>query len=99
MTNVPMIDVERSDDPPFSRQYAGVQYRGHAQRRAKYTPIRTRRQPPCDECFALQHETGGDYGSRAVARVRRVLSTGELIDLCTRHAATWKARDTKEKAL
>jgi hypothetical protein len=96
--NVPMVHVVKPEPgPPLSAQYAGVEWLSHSANPATYKPIRLRRPPACDECFALQHETGGAFGTRAPAKHRRTLRNGRLMDLCNRHANAWRERDDREK--
>ena len=66
--------------------------------RAAWVPVKLKRPLPCVECFQLQHETGGACGPRADARQRRIAHhasgyTSSVL-LCTRHADTWRAKDT-----
>lgn len=49
----------------------------------------------CDECFALQHETGG-ASTRQRAHHQRVLRGGAKLLLCTEHAELWQARDRED---
>lgn len=87
----------------MSAAHAGVEWRGHSALRARYTPLRALRLPPCDECSALQHETRGAYGARARAKYTRTLThrgaPTKPLRLCTQHAQVWRTRDTADNAL
>lgn len=67
--------------------------------RVSWTPIKLKVPRPCQECARLQHETAGEFGPRADARHRRtalLAGGGKLaLDLCSRHADTWRQRDAE----
>lgn len=96
-----MPEPPRSDRP-FSAKYGVPLYRWKlGTPTPKYTKLSTST-IPCDECFALQHETRGAYGSRHSAKERRVLAATQqressTINLCRGHAAVWHERDEADR--
>jgi hypothetical protein len=60
-----------------------------------WTKRQPRKRADCDECVALQHETGGLYWPRRMVRHRRKVN-GTTLDLCNGHALEWRARDEQD---
>jgi hypothetical protein len=80
---------------PLSRAFSSGDYRsaGHEVTWARRQP---RARADCDECTALQHETGGKYWPRRQVRHRRT-TNGTVLDLCAGHAHEWRARDEEDQ--
>ena len=87
---------------PFSARYAVPLYRWKlGVPSPKWANLSTTT-IPCDECFALQHESRGAYGSRHQAKRRRTLPPtrqreGTVLNLCRSHAMSWQERDDADR--
>lgn len=82
---------------PLSARYSNQRYRRFPGSLLTWTSIDTDTRW-CDECAAQQHESGGSYGPRAVARHRRITDKRAVLNLCRRHASAWQERDSTERA-
>ncbi|MGZ9829967.1 hypothetical protein ACXYTP_23925 [Tsukamurella ocularis] len=81
--------LERS----LSKQFQRTPYQATKTWRPKYA--NSKQATTCDECFASQHESRGEFGPR-----RRVVATRTMPDktrlyLCREHTDLWKALDAK----
>lgn len=79
---------------PLSEHYANGNHRA-AGGAVKWTRRQPRAHADCDECTALQHETGGAFWPRRQVRNRRAVN-GTVLDLCAGHTLEWRARDSED---
>jgi hypothetical protein len=82
----------------LSRRYAGEEYQLRRRTKATWTAIKAAKAAPCDECFALQHESGGTSGPRSPAKHSRTVPGGSRLKLCGAHAELWRTRDLEAAA-
>jgi hypothetical protein len=96
---VPMFPEPEPVEIELSRMWSGPRFRA-TEGTVKYTPIKVKVPVDCTECFARQHETGGDSGPRRTAKVRRAIvkAPGSAIDLCREHEMLWRARDDHDES-
>lgn len=80
----------------LSAMYSVPAYRASPKERAIYSTIKAVRIPPCDECFANQHETRGNSGPRGEAKMRRAFRGGPTLNLCRAHEELWRNRDRED---
>lgn len=76
--------------PPAKRFGLSERFASHAGP-ATYRPSSSRQ--PCDECLALQHQTGGRSGPRAPVKCVRTAHRLGAILLCGPHKELWVELD------
>lgn len=80
----------------LSQMYSVPAYRASVTEKPKWTQIKVKSPLPCDECFAMQHETAGACGPRADAKQRRSFKGGPTLQLCRVHTLLWRDRDEQD---
>lgn len=95
-----LFDPLSPQERPLSAMYSTPAYRGSPTLKPSYTAIKVAKPDPCDECFANQHEMGGEALPRAQAKHRRAFKGGRpstlVLRLCRQHTTAWKARDEQD---
>ena len=94
-----MFDKPPEQKVALSKALSGFAYRLARGETCKWTAIKVKGPRPCDECFHMQHETGGSFGPRRQAKHRRSHPMGAPIELRTAHADLWKDRDAADSGI
>lgn len=80
-------------DKGLSRQFQCHPYLAAKGWRPKWANGRQRTM--CDECFARQHESRGEYGPRERVTHTRTMPDGHRLYLCSAHTTLWRDQDEK----
>ncbi|QFP96676.1 hypothetical protein PP512_gp61 [Gordonia phage Denise] len=82
-------------DRKLSRQFQVAPYLSTAKWRPKYA--KSAQRTTCDERFAAQHESRGQYGPRARVAHTRTMPDGSKLYLCSAHNQLWRDLDETTK--
>lgn len=99
MRNVAMFDKPEEQPVELSKRFSAFVYRLSRGEKAKWTAIKARGPRPCDECFQMQHESGGKFGPRRQAKHRHSPPGGSPVELCRAHRDLWIVRDEQDSGL
>lgn len=96
--NVPLFDKPGEEPMRLSKALAGAEYRLVKDEKAKWTDVHLKGYRACQECSAVQHETGGAFGPRRQIKKRRRSPGSPALELCQQHAQLWKTRDEEDSS-
>ena len=97
--DVPLFDKPGEQPMRLSKALSGPDYRLRKDEKAKWTNVNLKTYRPCQECAAVQHETGGAFGPRRQIKKRRRVVGGKVIEMCQQHAQLWRELDAKDSGI